>query len=161
MTDLFLTANVSPKRRQVILVARAVAYVNLFFVTHKEARTLRLEVFPTRSQANNNPGLIDQWGSYPKQNGIVRFPTAALGVRALTDMVAQAIHARQASMLSLFQGHGASGDRPAFRGLNPGVNEKAALLQAQALLAALEQDGLVVNGADVCTPLFLVLTQGQ
>lgn len=158
MTDLFLTANVSPKRRQVVLVARAVAYVNLFFVTSKEARAMRLEVFPTRSQANHNPGLIDQWGSYPKQNGVVRFPTDALGVRALADMVSQAINARQASMLSLFQGHAASGDRPAFRGLNPGLNEKTAIVQAHALLAVLEQDELVTNGADVCAPLFLVLT---
>lgn len=161
MVDLFLTANVSPKRRQVILVARAVAYVNLFLVTNREARSMRLETFPTKSQANNNPGLIDQWGSYPKQNGVVRFPTPTLGVRALSDMVTQAIYLRHASMLSLFQGHGASGDRPSFRGLNPGLNDQTALLQAQALLAALDQDGALVTSADVCTPLFLILTQGR
>lgn len=79
-------------------------------MTEVEARD-RKDPWPSQAQKNNNPGLLQQWGSFPISQGAVVFPSAEVGMRELKKLVDRNIFERELSLYQLWCGNAS------FRGL--------------------------------------------
>lgn len=84
------------------LIVEAISVQEDFHLTEDEARRRGVR-YPSKAQKNNNPGNLQTWGSYPIQNGTVRFPSVADGERALNRLIERNI-ARGLTFLELFAG---------------------------------------------------------